>query len=430
MLSLRWTTAAGVLAACLVLAPSVARAQSVTAASPGSFPARLIGGGAQTPRQSPFDANGVSYSDCMAGMTLRFTLAVASFQAGQQLQVWGSVQPIDCTQTGARTSSPPTCWPLSPPYDSPSDGSATYDVQVQDLVGYQKATPTTTYAALDSTACLAQAGQDAVPMYIWFMPIDSSSGNVVGLATLYQYAIVTDLVGPAPPTAQLLTVADTALTATWTPNSDSDTLGYDVYMDPPLTGADDGGPFVECPETGDQECYTVTPGGGVSADGGVTCSSTLTDFQSILASPGSTSTSTDAQVEASTTTTDAGVVSTVGAGIGGVPPKYLVTTPGSALSVLGKGNGSLQVPGLTDDTYYGFVISAVDSEGNIGPPSGQECDFPDKTTDFFQTYKGDGGAAGGGCALESRSASGGAAAATGVALLLATSAWRRRRKAP
>lgn len=437
MSSLR-IAASGVIG-CLLLVPSAALAQPQVTAVTGSFPDRYVNGAelaAAQLRQSPFDPNGISYSDCTAATALTFTLTTQGFSPGQQLQVWGSLQSnTTCPQASARTSSPPTCWPLSQPFDAPPDGTSAYTVQVRDLVGYQKATPSTTYAPLDATACTAQSGQDAVWMYIWFLPIDTTSNEIVTDAVLYQYAVATDLVGPAPPVSSDWSIGDGYLTANWAANTDSDTIGYDVFMDPPLSGAGDGGPFVECPETGDTEdCFTVVPGGGLAGDAGQ-CRTELGDFPNAV-----TTTSTEPTVdggeagdaaptsdEASTTETEGGTVTTV-AGIGGIPTKYLVNQNGTGLSVLGKTNGSLQVNGLTDGSYYAFVVAAVDLEGNVGPASSLWCDFPDRTTDFFQTYKADGGAAGGGCALESGAAGGGVAAG-GIVMVVAASAWRRRRSA-
>jgi hypothetical protein len=85
------------------------------------------------------------------------------------------------------------------------------------------------------------------------------------------------------------------------------------------------------------------------------------------------------------------------------------------------------VNNLTNETHYEFVVSSVDAEGNVGPPSPMVCDFPDTTTDFFQSYRRDGGAAGG-CALDPERLSGVGAAVAGLGLVLAAAARRRRRR--
>jgi hypothetical protein len=449
MLPLR--PAAGALVGALLLIPSVAAAQpSVSAGNP--YPDRLFGTndqGTTSPRGAPFDLYGVSYADCAGGMTLRFYLDLASFTADETLQVWGAASPTDCTQTAARTGTP-TCWLLAPPLTNVAAGAMTIDVRVWDLVGNQlatlAATRTTTYTPLDASACQAQSGADAVPMYIFFMPIDSSN-DVVGNSTLYRYQITTDLVGPAPPAMQPLTVGDTFLTVNWSPSTDTDTLGYDVFTYPAAGASADAqasvdayadGPLTECNEsgTGDMECYTFNTGGS-GYDGGTSACPALPPAFALPSiyptAPSTTSTSTsEAGDEAGTvdeaSTTDGPISTSTGEpGIGPTQLQAYLVPSQTVPTVYGATNGNLQVSGLTDGTHYAFVASSVDAEGNVGPPSYTACDFPDTTTDFFQSYRRDGGAAGG-CALDPERLSGVGAAVAGLGLVLAAAARRRRRR--
>jgi hypothetical protein len=455
MLALRPATVA--LAGALLLVSSVASAQPTIAAD-AQYPDRIVGGNDQgtlsLSRGSQFDQYGISYSDCAAGMVLSFDLALAGFTSDETLQIWGSVSPTDCTQPANRTGTAPACWLLATPFTNVTNGaSEVFSVNVWDLVGNQLASVaalrTATYAPLDSSACRAQSGSEAVPMYIFFMPIDSSS-NVVGGSTLYRYQITTDLVAPAPPAIQPLTVGDTYLTVNWTANTDPDTLGYDVFMYPAPGASADAqveasaadGPTIECieagPESGlgDADCFTTTTGGNAYDAGNICPGDLLGEFVSIYpVAPSTTSTPTDeaGSVEASTDEaglTEAGSEST-SSGYPGIGPiaqmqPYIVassTTP----TVYGAVNGSLQVNNLTNETHYEFVVSSVDAEGNVGPPSPMVCDFPDTTTDFFQSYRADGGLAGGGCALDPQRLTGAGAGVAGLGLLLAAAVRRRRR---
>jgi len=451
MLPLR--LAAATLAGALLLVPSVAMAQPPTIAASAQYPDRIVGssdqGTTSTSRGTQFDQYGISYLDCAGGMSLRFTLDVENFSPDETLQIWGSVSPTDCTQVAARTGTP-TCWLLAPPLTNVGSGTQAFDVNVWDLVGNQlsslASSRTASYTPLDSSACLAQSGPAAVPMYIFFMPVDSSN-NVVGGSTLYRYQITTDLVAPAPPAVQPLTVADTVLTVNWTASADTDTLGYDVFMYPAAGAVSDAqagpvadGPLVECTDasTGDDEsdCYTTGTGGAFYDAGAGGCPVVPASFTSASiypALPQTTSTSgDDAGDEASTaveaSTTDSGTTSTSSgqAGIGTVPAQFLVPSQ-TVPTVYGATNGSLQVSNLIDGTHYEFVVSAVDAEGNVGPPSSPVCDFPDTTTDFFQSYRRDGGDAGGGCALDPQRLTGVGAGIAGLGLLLVGAARRRRR---
>jgi hypothetical protein len=445
MLPLR--PAAGALVGALLLAPSVARAQTIAAGNP--YPDRLFGTtdqGATSPRGTPFDLYGVSYADCAGGMTLRFYLDVSGFTADQTLQIWAAPSPADCTQAAARTGTP-TCWLLAAPIANVATGPATVDVSVWDLVGNQlsslAATRTTTYTPLlDASACLAQSGPEAVPMYIFFMPIDSSN-NVVGGATLYRYEITTDLVAPGAPASQPLTVGDTFLTVNWSASTDPDTLGYDVFTYPAAgaigdaqASVDADGPLAECTETGtgDNECYTFNTGGNTYDGGTSACPALPAAFTAASIYPASPSTTSSAGSEASDEAGDASAAdaasTSTSSGEPGIGPSqlqaYLVPSQ-TVPTVYGATNGSLQVSGLTDGTHYAFVVSAVDAEGNVGPPSATpQCDFPDTTTDFFQSYRRDGGDAGG-CALDPQRLSGVGAGVAGLGLLLAAAARRRRR---
>lgn len=436
MLPLR-RVAGALTGALLVAAPSVASAQP-TITSNAAFPDRIVGNvdqGTGT-RVSPFDPYGVSYSDCAENMALRFDLAVQGFSSGEQLQIWGSTVPTDCTMAAERTGTPPACWPLSAPLTSVSSGNQSLYVRVQDLVGNQGSAGTraTTYTALGPTACLAQATEAAVPMYVFFMAIDSSN-NVVGSSNAYRYTITTDLVGPAPPAAQPLTVGDGFLTANWTANADSDTIGYDVFMNPAAgsssdagSSSADSGPGVECYDTGDVGCYTVVGGSG-AYDAGASCPVAWVGYPSIFPTAASSSPVTG-DIEEDDASADGAAAYSIGAGISTMPAQYLVAST-TVPTVYGEPNGSFQVNDLQDETHYDFIVSAVDAEGNIGPPSELTCDFPDKTTDFFQSYRADGGRAGGGCALDPRrlaNATPAGALVMGLGILLV--GVRRRRRGP
>jgi hypothetical protein len=440
----------------LLLVPSVASAQPTIAAI-NQYPDRIVGGNDQgttsLSRGTQFDQYGISYTDCAAGMVLSFDLTLSGFTSDETLQIWAAPSPTDCTQAAARTGTP-TCWLLAPPVTNVSSGPTAFEVNVWDLVGNQleslASTRTATYTPLDSSACRAQSGPEAVPMYIFFMPVDSSS-NVVGGSTLYRYQITTDLVAPAPPAMSPLTVGDTYLTVNWTASTDTDTLGYDVFMYPAPGASADAqvdapaadAPTIECidagPESGlgDADCFTTTTGGNEFDSGDICPGDVLGEFVSIYpVAPSTTSTPTDEAGTVEASTDEAGFLeagsTSATSGNPGIGPiaqmqPYIVASP-TTPTVYGAVNGSLQVNNLTNETRYEFVVSSVDAEGNVGPPSPMVCDFPDTTTDFFQSYRADGGLAGGGCALDSQEVTGAGAGVAGLGLVLAAAARRRRRR--
>src|ERR1700722_6771074 len=220
----------------IVFCSSAALAQTVSA-SGAVYSDRLVGGknlGSST-RAINLDPFGVSYADCASDMTLQFSVTLSGFAGNSSLQVWGSPT-SDCTaQTdrGIGTKSA-VCWGLTSGITDPvinTPQTYTFNVRVQDLVGWQQSPPSPQQAASPPpqgmAACSAQATPAAVPININFLAIEGD-GNLQG--TPFQYNITTDLVGPpAPAGVQLATIGPDFL-ATWIPNNDHDTVGYDVFF--------------------------------------------------------------------------------------------------------------------------------------------------------------------------------------------------------
>jgi hypothetical protein len=151
-----------------------------------------------------------------------------------------------------------------------------------------------------------------------------------------------------------------------------------------------------------------------------------------------------AEVDSSTPVVDSGTAVDSGEGgtepgTGGIallstsndPTKYLLNASGG-MTVTGESTGSYTITGLKNCTNYVFVVSAVDSYGNVGPPSSATpqdgCAWPQSAGDFWQSYRGDGGQAGGYCALEAVGRSPHSLAALAlIAGGVAVAASRRRR---
>ena len=267
----------------LFFAAEPARAQTTTAASNATvsgsaqpYPDRYVNGvnlGYST-RPTNLTPLGINYDDCISDMVLSFNVVLSGFDGSENLQVWAS-KSSDCTAAtdrGTLGAVAATCWPVAPSYwlTGPiyqTSVSLTFNVRVQDLVGPQNAELfPPTYKAQGPEACNAQSSFAAVPLTINFVPVDSS-GNYDG--TAYQFSQPTDLVGPPAPMGVSLTVGDTLLFASWGLNTDSDTSGYDVYIDPipghegALSSIADATVLV-CPDTG----VATTPDAGDAGDSG------------------------------------------------------------------------------------------------------------------------------------------------------------------
>ena len=232
----RWALALAVFCG-LVLGPRLAEAQSI--APPLGvqyyYPDRYVNGAeVGTSRPAGLNPNGINYADCVSDLTLVFNLTLSGFTGTQSLEIWATAG-SDCTDPATRgvTGLPPTCWQLAGGSVSPASGAQPFKVRAQDLVGPQGAPPDPPVVVSEGpAACFAQPSFAAVPITIWFLPVDSS-GSVSSGGIPYMQQFTTDLVGPPAPLDVGETVGDTIFNVTWTANSDGDTAGYDIFMDPP-----------------------------------------------------------------------------------------------------------------------------------------------------------------------------------------------------
>jgi hypothetical protein len=311
-----------------ILVSKGAEAQTISAGGE-PYPTRLVNGTNEGTSTRPQNLNplGVSYADCMDDMTLQFSVTLAGFNGNDSAEVWASLS-SDCTSSTDRGigSTAVPCWGtrsgniFNPTISNPQ--TYTFNVRVQDLVGWQQTPPTFAQAAdppaQGPSACSAQATFAAVPININFLAIDSS-GNSDG--TPYQYTILTDLVGPPEPSGLALEPGNGALLPSWAPNTDTDTVGYDVFLAPPAGQPAQGH---GCP---------AIPG---ASDGG---------------------------------THGAG-------GISNISAEYLVGGGGEGVTAIGESIGDYTITGLTDETAYSVAVAAVDGTGNVGPASSSMCATP------------------------------------------------------
>ena len=265
-----------------VLAARPARAQTIAPAFQGYQPERFVGGVdvGVTTRLMNLNPFGVNHDDCVRDMSLQFNLLVNGF-SGQNAQVWAT-RSGDCTGQPARgINGIASCWLVSQGLTNVNiqqSTSQTFTVRVQDLVGPQNTSPSPSGLVHEGpSACDAQPSFAAVPITLWFLPIDSA-GNAVG--TPYSQQISTDMVGPPAPTGVSKSAGDTLLIVTWVANSDLDTVGYDLFIDPPPGSAPidaAAGPQLYCPDSaaaGMTSGSSGAPSG--SASGGVSGSASGT----------------------------------------------------------------------------------------------------------------------------------------------------------
>ncbi|HEV3193686.1 MAG TPA: hypothetical protein VGY54_24440, partial [Polyangiaceae bacterium] len=125
---------------------------------------------------------GISYDDCIKDMTLVFSVYLSGFTT-QSLEIWAT-KSGDCTTLTARGMGgqiEPTCWQMDGGFTNMViAGTQQYAIRVQDIVGPQNLTdpgaPTLTrgYHRWGPEACSQQSSFAAVPITVWFVPVDSS----------------------------------------------------------------------------------------------------------------------------------------------------------------------------------------------------------------------------------------------------------------
>jgi hypothetical protein len=424
----------------LLALPATARAQSVQATGSGQ-PDRLLGGQSAPAcdasyepqgctRPSQFNPAWVSYGDCEANLVLRFPLALSGFAAADDLQVWVSSSSGECISQASRTNG--ACGKI---YDvgaaASAAGTINVPVWVRDVVGYTRA----------ESACHTQLDDNPVDYYIWFLAVNTQTQAVDG--TPYQYSLMTDLVGPPPPGvfSGSLQVSDGSLNLSWSPSSDVNVQGYNIYMDPaagpqpnaptPLSECDASasGVLSYCPEGGaapgdvdasDDGAADGAAEGGVPAD-----AATAEDASCTTPNPGTSSNPCQTQCSSGALiSTNSFTNVTNGGGVTSVGRSFLIQ------SIAGSGSSSYSIGNLVDGTEYNVVISSYDSVNNVGPPTGELCDTPTTLNDFFRGYRQAGGSAGGGfCTLENAGAPvGTGVAGLAIAAAVTGAAVRKRRR--
>ncbi len=450
----------------LGLAPRLASAQMVVPPEvPQYFPDRYENGVKLTTlRPNALNPNGINYADCVADLTLEFNLTLSGFTGkNASLEIWATANG-DCTALSTRQGTP-QCWKLPGGLVQPADGAQTFQVRAQDLVGPQGNPPNPPAVVSEgASACTAQSGFSAVPITLWFLPVDAS-GNLLGMP--FFQTIATDLVGPPPPVNVMENVGNTIFNATWTANTDGDTIGYDVFADSPqASGVSEasttasGVPYATAAVPYCLDSGAAANGSDASSDDGSDASSddggdasiveaSSPDASCTLVYSGGSSTfgtlpnagvckshalSSAFVVDGgASVVSDSGVVSGSG-GISAISCAYMLGvgpdcyTAGDQ-TVPGETATGYSITGLTNNRSYDVVVAAVDGSGNVGPPSSCVTDFPAPVSDFFGNYRTAGGSAGGGfCALEAVGLPTGSAGLAGGLAVSALAGWRRRRR--
>jgi hypothetical protein len=370
----------------------------------------------------------VSYEDCKQNISFEFMVDLGGAST-TDFSVWAS-STADCTQEIYRSGADLACFRLVDTYPSTGIVSFTAQQLVFPMLGITScdsmATTTsfTTGAGGSTTVgvgvggsfgvggSVATDGTGPLPVNIYFL-VGASSGDVTSMNDYTEWMNTQiDLVGPTPPTPSNLGVGDGEIIVNLPSNTDTDTLGYYIF------------------------CY---PGGG-----GSTSSSTGGTTDAGKDDAGTDAGTTDAGTDGGTggtgtggahTTSGAGGAHATGGaggaggfggagGAGGTGGTAVITTPcpagtklpssidpqhpdinspyvcGSQIpasatspNVTNLGDGTV----LKDGQSYIVAVAAYDEVFNLGPLSTIQCQTPQQTTTFLDSYCMDGGLGCGGC---------------------------------
>jgi hypothetical protein len=437
--------AAYIVLGCLLgafLLPREARAQMIAAPSSVYQPTRSTSLRPVSMRPDNLNPYAVNYDDCDAGLQLTFDLLVQGFTgsaASDTVQVWASRGDRGCWQDSTRMKGTAECWPVLPNPVVPKVGNGSITIpaiSAWDIIG-QSPSPTYQLQTGPTLACTqTQADFNHLEFFLYFLPI-TNNGLFDTSGAYYQYQLNVDVVGPPAPALQPTGVGDTFLVANWTPNSDAETIGYNVFVDllPGQGSLGTTGSATSCGDAGTTGAPDASTG-DAAASGGSTSGNACNDQNLVGAICPPPSSSVDAGSSA-----DAGDGGEGGApsgstsvcGNGGIATFALsksALNASAGMTVPDKSVSTYNITGLKNCAHYAFVVSAVDGYGNVGPPSRASCAYPQPTGDFWTAYRSSGGEAGGFCALETVGRSPHSLAA--LALMgggVAFAASRRRRRA-
>ncbi len=317
---------------------------------------------------------GVNFEDCERDVVLTFPLVAAGSASAASGYVLYAFAGTGCDHPGN------TCWPVvDGPIAYNLDGSGfSVAIRARQILA-QYALPVkqayATVAAADDSSCHVQTSDAALQLSVYFVFATSIDLAQVGGSGVAPLGV--DLAAAAPPTLLSVNAGNDGLTAKWTPLTDVDVVGYDVFYAPPGTGTGTG--------TGD---------GGAASDAG--------DAGAAVGTACSTP----------------------------FPPGETVDSDYPFVAASGSTAATASFAGLTNGEPYAVGVAATDAYGNVGAVSAPICQSPSASAPPVETTTdaGDVDAGGdGGCSVRGRGGSTGAvgsALLAGLALVLAV---RRKR---
>ena len=335
----------------LGLAPSLARAQTTTAANisvvTGTQATQLVDS-SNNPVTHTFVSDQpfwVNLAECKAGWQYQVSITTVGI-GSTTMEVWAGSTSSDCSQGASRFSTSPSCWRVG--IFGVNDGTSAVYIPVQRVVGQHylglgdvagNTVPEGNRDDCDRIATgLTQEAGVAINLNFYIFSGGTTNGTPTYSAVWGSAGY--DLVGPAPPTTVNLRPADGQIYVSWSQVAVTDLAGYKIYCQD-QSGTDAG--FV--------------------VDAGTTDAGT-------------------------TVCPDKNTPMTAGC----LPPNDMV--PSGDVSDKLATSGIAQ--GLADGHQYACAVASYDTRQNDGVLSDLSFTSPWYVDDFFSIYRKNGGKAGGG----------------------------------
>jgi hypothetical protein len=364
----------------------------------------------------------VNFQDCVDNQNILFTLQETGFEANAQIQQWAS-NGGDCTQQTARSGGVQTCWQLGS--NIALQPTVTVSIPVRKIMS--GAIPNSPTAPNDSASVCGTVDLSTISVqFLYFSP-----GQPATAASNQTVSVIVDTVGPDPPTGLSALPGNTRIAVSWNNISGGAAVddagsqstggtgggltaltGVNVFCDPAQGGA--------TPTPGTPVCTTVpnVVDAGPDAD-----ASTEDAGTTQVCTDGGSPTSSSECGSVNLSTSDGGKIQ---------PTTDFINKFGCGSITGNTGNqvvaGSVGGQPLVNGTRYAVAVAATDAYGNLGPLSDVVCETPAPTTDFWNTYKQDGGDAGGGCAVGPADLPLGTLSVLATIAALGASSLRRRRR--
>ncbi len=187
-------------------------------------------------RAATLNPAGVNFEDCERDIVLTFPLvATGSARAASGYLLYGFAG-TGCDHPGN------TCWPVvDGPISYNLEGSGfSVAIRARQILA-QYALPVkqayATVATTDDSSCHIQPTDAALQLSVYF--VFATSMDLAQVGGSGEAPLGVDLAAAAPPTLLSVNAGNDGLSAKWTPLTDLDVTGYDVFYAPP--GSGDGG---------------------------------------------------------------------------------------------------------------------------------------------------------------------------------------------